>query len=66
MTAIDWSEIYKKYKGQWVALEEDEVTVISSGATAKVAYDKALKKGYKNPILTHMPKDLMPYVGFGL
>lgn len=65
MAAIDWSEIYKKYKGQWVALEDDEKTVISSGKTAKVAHEKALKKGFNNPILMRVPKDLMPYVGFG-
>jgi len=63
--AIDWTKIYKKYKGLWVALEDDEKTVISSGKTAKEAWDKAIKKGYKKPILTHMPDKLVAYVGFG-
>lgn len=64
--AIDWTNIYKKYKGLWVALKDDEVTVISSGKSAKEAWDKALKKGFKKPILTQMPERLIPYVGFGI
>ncbi|MDA2921648.1 DUF5678 domain-containing protein [Patescibacteria group bacterium AH-259-L07] len=64
--AIDWTKIYKKYKGLWVALEDDEKTVVSSGKTAKEAWEKAQKKGYKMPILTKMPERLIPYVGFGL
>lgn len=61
--AIDWTNIYKKYKGLWVALKDDEVTVISSGKTAKNAWDEAKKKGYAKPILTKMPSDLSSYVG---
>ena len=64
--AIDWTKIYKKYKGWWVALKEDEKTVVASGRSAKEAWDKAQKIGYKKPILTKMPPKLLPYVGFGL
>ena len=64
--AIDWTKIYKKYKGRWVALKEDEKTVVASGRSAKEAWDKAQKIGYKKPILTKMPPKLLPYVGFGL
>ena len=66
MQAIDWSQIYKKYRGKWVALAQDEQTVLASGKTAKEAWDKALKKGFQKPILTHMPTRLIPYVGYGL
>ena len=66
MQAIDWSPIYKKYKGKWVALANDEITVLASGKTAKVAWDKARKKGFKKPILAQIPASLIPYVGFGL
>lgn len=62
--AIDWTTIYKKYKGRWVALKDDEVTVVGSGKTAKEALKAAKKKGHKNPILTHMPDKLVPYIGF--
>lgn len=64
--AIDWTKIYKKYKGLWVALKDDEKTVVGSGKTAKKALEDAQKKGFKNPILTHMPERLVTYVGFGL
>ena len=63
MQAIDWSGIYKKYKGKWVALGQDEQTVLASGKTAKEAWDRALKKGFQKPILTRMPEKLFPFVG---
>ena len=64
--AIDRTKIYKKYKGLWVALKEDEKTVLASGKTAKEAWQKAQKGGFKKPILTRMPPKLIPYAGFGL
>lgn len=66
MSAIDWTDIFKKYKGLWVALEDDEHTVISSGKTAKEAWEKAIKSGHDKPILTRMPEEIVPYIGFGL
>lgn len=64
--AIDWTKTYKKYKGLWIALKEDEKGVLAWGKTAKEAWDKAQLKGYKRPILTRMPDKLLTYVGFGL
>lgn len=61
--AIDWTKIYKKYKGLWVALEDDEKTVISSGKTAKQALEKAKEKGCQMPILFRVPTEILPYVG---
>lgn len=63
---IDWEKIYKKYKGFWVALDNDETTVIANGKTAKEAWQNARKRGYNKPILTRMPRRLVSYVGFGL
>lgn len=63
MAVIDWTKIYQKYKGLWVALKDDEKTVISSGRTAISALEKAKKKGHKMPILTKMPTRLISYVG---
>ena len=62
MKAIDWSKIYKKYKGQWVALARDEVTVAGRGRTLKEALVRAHKRGYANPLVTHMPKRIIPCV----
>lgn len=61
--AIDWSKIYKKYRGLWVALKSDEKTVIASGKSAKEAWQKAVDSGYKKPILTRMPERLVNFVG---
>ncbi|MBU1031879.1 hypothetical protein KKE03_03090 [Patescibacteria group bacterium] len=61
--AIDWTHIYKKYKGLWVALKDDEKTVLASGKTAKSVWDKARKEGYDRPILTRFPSKLTSYVG---
>ena len=61
--AIDWTKIYKTYKGLWVALENDETTVVASGKTAKEAWNKAQDKGYLKPILTRMPDELTTYIG---
>jgi len=63
MSAIDWTKIYKKYKGLWVALLKDEITVVGHGKTLKAAQNMALKKGWDHPILTHMPKHLGPIIG---
>lgn len=64
MKAIDWSKIYKKHKGLWVALKSDEVTVITSGKDARKVWQDAKKK-YPEPILTKMPNKLVTYVGIG-
>ena len=61
--AIDWTQIYKKYKGLWVALKDDEKTVIASGKTAKEAWEKAKKEGYEKPILFRVPNEIKAYVG---
>lgn len=60
---INWTNLQKKYKGLWVALKSDERTVVASGKTAKEAWSKAQKEGYKKPILSRMPEKLVSYVG---
>ncbi len=59
---INVSKIAKKYAGQWVAFATDRKTVLASGKTAKEAYGKAKKK-HASPILSHMPKNLIAFVG---
>ena len=39
--AIDWTKNYKRYKGLWVALRDDEKIVVGSGRSIQ----KALQKG---------------------
>ena len=64
--AIDWTNLFKKYKGLWIALKSDEKSVVATGKTAKQAWEKAINSGYPRPILTHMPKKLVTYVGYGI
>src|SRR3989344_4080637 len=61
--AKDWTEIQKKYKGQWVALADDEEKVLGTGKTAREALEQAQKKGYEYPILTRMPEEIVTYIG---
>lgn len=61
--AIDWSQIFKKYKGLWVALKDDEKTVIASGKTVRDVMDKSQKKGFISPILFRVPTKFIPYIG---
>ncbi len=63
MAAKDWSKIYQKYKGMWVALKEDEVTVVGAGSTLKEALQNAGEAGYPHPIVTKMPRELTYFAG---
>ena len=63
MTAIDWIKIYKKYKGLWVALKDDEQTVISSGKTLKETAQKAKTKGFEKPIFMNVPQKVGYFAG---
>ena len=61
--AKDWTKLYKKYNGLWVALDEDETTVLGYGSTVKEALEKAKSKTSKTPFLTRIPKTLDAYIG---
>jgi hypothetical protein len=62
---IDWSHLYKNYRGKWVALADDEVTVLASGESAKEAYEGGLKHS-KLPILHRVPDTLDVFVGYAV
>lgn len=51
----DWSQLFANYRGQWVALADDEVTVLGSGATAKDALAASAAKGSPEPLLYRVP-----------
>ena len=61
--AIDWTNLYQKYKGKWLVLKADEKTVVVSGKAASEVFQLALKKGYTKPILTYVPQKLLTLVG---
>jgi len=61
--AIDWTKTYNKYKGLWVALKDDEKTVVASGKSVAEVMQKAEKKGFNRPILFRVPTKIVPYIG---
>jgi hypothetical protein len=64
MAARDWRKLYKQYRGQWVALKDDEMTVVASAPTLTEVLGKAAKLGYPDPPrVTKMPSDLRIFVG---
>lgn len=61
--AIDWRKIFKAYKGKWVALKDDEKSVIAFGKTIKEVMEKSKKKGFDLPILFRVPTENIAYIG---
>ncbi len=66
MAAKDWTKIYKKYKGLWVALADDEMTVLGSGKKLIDALAGAYKKGNNDPIMMRVPDIFSSYTGYSL
>ncbi|OGG82437.1 hypothetical protein A3I46_00855 [Candidatus Kaiserbacteria bacterium RIFCSPLOWO2_02_FULL_54_13] len=61
--AKDWTKLVKAYKGLWVALAEDEITVLGAGKTVQAALLAAKEKSNEMPFLTHVPDRIVSYVG---
>ena len=51
MNALDWTDIFRKYRGKWIAMKSDGETVVGSGATLAAAKDEAEKKAARIRIL---------------
>ena len=58
MKVIDRTNLCKEYKGQWVALAKDRVTVLGAGRTLKAAMKKAQKNSTERPSYTRIPDTL--------
>ncbi len=64
MKTLDMSKIYKHYKGEWVALKSPtDTTVIASAKTLKEVLEKAQERGVAAPLVTQIPKEVLPIVG---
>lgn len=63
MAVKNWIALFENYKGQWVALKDDETTVISSGSKLSEVLRKAVDKGFDKPIITKIPKKDITYIG---
>jgi Family of unknown function (DUF5678) len=59
----DWSRLFANYRGQWVALADDEVTVLAAAATAKDVLAASAAKGAADPILYRVPETLDTFAG---
>jgi len=60
--SIDWTKITEKYKGQWVALKDDEVTVVANGKSLPDVLREAKEQGTAEPIVTKVPTEIVPYI----
>lgn len=59
----DLSEVYKKHKGEWVAMDQKENSVIASGKSVSEKIKAAREKGVEDPIFFKVPKKVIPYIG---
>lgn len=59
----DWTDIYEKYKGLWVALLEDLVTVVGSGKTLQEARRQAENDGHRETYAMFVPEKSFDFVG---
>lgn len=62
---MDYTEIYKKYKGLWILLDSDEKTVLGKGKTPTEAIKNARKKNLKKTYLFKVPTEVISYIGKG-
>ena len=61
--AKDWTHLFEQYPGKWVALADDETTVLAAADTAKEAHAAALKQN-KTPLLYRVPDRLEVFAGY--
>ena len=59
----DWTHLYEKYRGKWVAVADDEVTVLASATSDREAHRAALKHT-SLPILYRVPETLEIFAGY--
>ena len=59
---MDWTKIYKKYKGLWVALDKNW-KLVSYDKDIKKAHKKASAKGFDRPIMFKVPTKNTAYFG---
>lgn len=61
---IDWTKIYKKNRGEWVAVLDDEKTVVASGNSMERVIEEAKQKGHENPLVMRVPEEVVSFVGW--
>lgn len=61
MKSIDITKIFSKYRNKWIALTDDE-KVICAGKTLHEVIDKAVRKGYPEPVTMKVPDSRLEFV----
>lgn len=62
---INWTHLVEQHRGMWVALAEDETTVLATGRTAKEAHDAvATLPGHH--FLYRVPETLDLFAGYAI
>ncbi len=59
----DWRPLYKKYRGHWVAIADDQMTVIASGLSRQQVREQAAKLGHSHPLVLRLPEELTAFAG---
>jgi len=53
-------------RGQWVALEDDEITVIAAARDLKTALELSATRGNPDPIVFRVPDEIVDFVGYAV
>ena len=63
--SINWTHLMENYRGQWVALAEDEVTVLAAGATAREVHEAAVQQSGQH-FLYRVPETFDLFAGYAV
>lgn len=59
----DWTHLTQNHAGKWVALANDEETVLASADSFADVREEARKNGYDDPIFYRVPEEVEMFVG---
>ena len=59
----DWTTLFECYRGKWIALADDEMTVLAAADTVKDAFLKG-KEFSGTPLLYRVPDTLDAFAGY--
>lgn len=56
MSSADWANLLNEFRGLWVALADDQTTVIAAAETARDAVARSAQRGVPSPFLFYVPE----------
>jgi hypothetical protein len=60
----DWSHLCTEYRGLWVALADDEETVIAAARDVPGVLALSAERGSSGPLLFRVPDEIVDFVGY--